>query len=65
MIKHCFYFFIPNLKTIFKHRKIWLNFETVNLKTIKKQMVRQASLKNFEISCNKYAKQEVKSEAKK
>lgn len=40
-------------------------FETVNLKTIKKQMVRQASLKNFEISCNKYAKQEVKSEAKK
>jgi len=41
-------------------------FEAVNLKTIKKQMVRQASLKNFEISCNKiYAKQEVKSEAKK
>ncbi len=41
-------------------------FETVNLKTIKKQMVRQASLKYFEISCNKkYAKQEVKSEAKK
>lgn len=36
-------------------------FETVNLKTIKKQMVSQASLKNFEISCNKkYAKQEVK-----
>lgn len=41
-------------------------FEAVNLKTIKKQMVRQASLKSFEISCNKkYAKQEVKSEAKK
>lgn len=41
-------------------------FETVNLKTIKKQMVKQASLKNFEISCNKkYAKQEVKIEAKK
>lgn len=41
-------------------------FETVNLKTIKKQMVKQASLKNFEISCNKkYAKEEVKSEAKK
>lgn len=41
-------------------------FETVNLKTIKKQMVKQASLKNFEISCNKkYAKQEVKVEAKK
>jgi type IV pilus assembly protein PilN len=41
-------------------------FESVNLKTIKKQMVRQASLKNFEISCNKkQAKQEVKSEAKK
>lgn len=41
-------------------------FESVNLKTIKKQMVRQASLKNFEISCNKkQAKQEVKVEAKK
>jgi len=41
-------------------------FEAVNLKSIKKQMVRQASLKNFEISCNKkYAKQEVTSEAKK
>lgn len=41
-------------------------FESVNLKTIKKQMVRQASLKNFEISCNKKsAKQVVKSEAKK
>jgi type IV pilus assembly protein PilN len=41
-------------------------FESVNLKTIKKQMIRHASLKNFEISCNKkYAKQEVKSEAKK
>ncbi len=41
-------------------------FEAVNLKTIKKQMVRQASLKNFEISCNKKsAKQVVKSEAKK
>ena len=41
-------------------------FEAVNLKTIKKQMVRQASLKNFEISCNrKSAKQVVKSEAKK
>jgi type IV pilus assembly protein PilN len=41
-------------------------FESVNLKTIKKQMVRQASLKNFEISCNKkQAKQEAKGEAKK
>ena len=41
-------------------------FESVNLKTIKKQMVRQASLKSFEISCNKKsAKQVVKSEAKK
>jgi len=41
-------------------------FETVNLKTIKKQMVRQASLKSFEISCNKkYAKQAVSNEAKK
>jgi type IV pilus assembly protein PilN len=41
-------------------------FETVNLKTIKKQMIKQANLKSFEISCNKkYAKQEVKSEAKK
>ena len=41
-------------------------FDSVNLKTIKKQMVRQASLKSFEISCNKKsAKQVVKSEAKK
>ncbi len=41
-------------------------FEAVNLKAIKKQMVKQANLKSFEISCNKiYAKQEVKSEAKK
>jgi type IV pilus assembly protein PilN len=41
-------------------------FEAVNLKTIKKQMIKQANLKSFEISCNKkYAKQEVNSEAKK
>ena len=39
-------------------------FETVNLKTLKQNVVKQARLKSFEISCSKAVKKEEKKEEK-
>ncbi len=39
-------------------------FETVNLKTLKQSVVKQARLKSFEISCSKAVKKEEKKEEK-
>ena len=40
-------------------------FETVNLKTLKQNVIKQARLKSFEISCSKVVKKEEKKEEKK